>query len=209
MPSAWHPIGQFDGLALAVYPGREGPVVLTCARTERGRDLRVERYDRQQNALSSIVLDLGLNVSVVAASDDGTVCVLGDKRGVQTPERGYLVLNLEASVSQASGGSITGGHIGGGVTAPSPTWYFAEGYTGSGFDEYLTILNPDPEGAMVSVTYYREGEGPVVKSHLVPAASRYTIKVNDEVGPGQAVSAKVESDRPIVAERPMYFRYGG
>ena len=50
---------------------------------------------------------------------------------------------------------VTGGHnVAGGDRAAATTWYFAEGYTGAGFDEYLTILNPNPTAAPVTLTYY-------------------------------------------------------
>ena len=42
-------------------------------------------------------------------------------------------------------GAITGGHNVMGVQAPRQSWLFAEGYTGAGFDEYLTLLNPNSE----------------------------------------------------------------
>ena len=34
-----------------------------------------------------------------------------------------------------------------GASAPQPTWLFAEGYTGTGFDEYLIVLNPNATAA--------------------------------------------------------------
>jgi len=48
----------------------------------------------------------------------------------------------------------------------------------------------------------------MVKNYTVNPTSRFTVFVNNDVGPNQAVSAKVESNLPIVAERPMYFSYG-
>jgi hypothetical protein len=112
-------------------------------------------------------------------------------------------------------GSITGGHNVMGVNAPRASWWFAEGYTGAGFDQYLTLMNPNPAPAPVTITYYLGGgQAPVVKGLTVPANSRYTVTVHDSaegVGRGQEVSAKVETSHPggIVAERPIYFRYGG
>jgi hypothetical protein len=107
----------------------------------------------------------------------------------------------------------TGGHITLGAAAPRTRWYFAEGYTGSGFDEYLTIQNPNAANAEVTITYYLASASPVSKSISVPARSRYTVAVHETaegVGRGQAVSAKVETTNAggIVVERPMYFNYG-
>ena len=94
-------------------------------------------------------------------------------------------------------GAITGGHNVLGATAPRQTWLFAEGYTGTGFDEYLTIQNPNPAAAPVKITYFLGGgQAPVVKDINVPANSRYTVTVHDAaegVGRNQEVSAKVET----------------
>jgi hypothetical protein len=108
---------------------------------------------------------------------------------------------------------ITGGHNAMGVNAPRTTWLFGEGYTGTGFDEYLTIMNPNNAVAPVTITYYLGGgQAPVVKTIAVPASSRYTVTVHDTyegVGRNQEVSATVATTHPggIVVERPMYFRY--
>jgi hypothetical protein len=60
------------------------------------------------------------------------------------------------------------------------TWYFAEGYTGEGFDEYLTILNPNSAPAPVTITYYLGGGRPPVEKRLVvPATARSTVAVHD------------------------------
>ena len=108
---------------------------------------------------------------------------------------------------------VMGGHIVLGATSPGSTWYFAEGFTGDGFDEFLTILNPNSGQAAVRITYYLTSGGPVTKELTVNGARRATVAVHDSslgVGRGQAVGAKVESTNGvnIVAERPMYFSYG-
>ena len=116
----------------------------------------------------------------------------------------------------AGAGVITGGHNVMGAPAPAPAWYFPEGYTASGFDEYLTIQNPNPTAAQVMLTYYlADGAAPLTRPIAVPGTSRYTVRVHElaeGVGRNQAVSARVESLTPgvhIIAERPMYFAYPG
>jgi hypothetical protein len=105
-----------------------------------------------------------------------------------------------------------GGHVVMGVPRPRDTWYFAEGTTrddpeDGAFEEWLSILNPGREAAAVTVTYMlAEGE-PVSSELTVGAGDRATVDVNLEVGAGQDVSIMVESSRPVVAERPMYFDY--
>jgi thermitase len=107
-------------------------------------------------------------------------------------------------------GAITGGHDALGANAPGLVWYFAEGYTGAGFDEYLTIMNPNASDATVTMTYYLSDGTTQQKVVTALANSRYTVKVHettDGVGRDKEVSAKVESTVPIVVERPIYFRY--
>src|SRR6266581_6416724 len=113
--------------------------------------------------------------------------------------------------------SGTAGHILTRTTAAGTTWYFAEGYVGRNFQEFLTLENPDTkQAAQVQVKYlFATGVGPVIV-HAVPPQSRATVSVNDELhnpstGPGRAVSMIVTSLNGvgIVAERPMYFSFNG
>ena len=109
-------------------------------------------------------------------------------------------------------GKWTGGHDVIGVPTPRSDYYFAEGTTRSNavdgsFEEWLSLMNPGDDDAMVQVAY-QLGTGTVIRrSYPVPAGSRRTVSVNAEVGPDQDVSAVVHSGTPIVAERPMYFNY--
>jgi len=104
----------------------------------------------------------------------------------------------------------TGGHCVIGATGYGQKWFFAEGYTGSGFEEWICIQNPQGQAANVTVTYYPEGgAAPITTQHVVPANSRYTILVNQDAGANKSVSAQVSSDQPIICERPMYFNFNG
>ncbi len=92
-----------------------------------------------------------------------------------------------------------------GASAPSKEWYFAEGCTRAGFEQWITIENPAYAANPVVLTYMLEGEGTREQSITAPARSRTTVSVNDFLGPGHDVSTLVESERPVVVERPMYF----
>ncbi len=105
-------------------------------------------------------------------------------------------------------------------TSPAnTTWYFAEGSVGNGFQEYLTLQNPSVnQSATVNITYLFENKASVVVSHVVPASSRATVSVNQDLhvlkptDPQQALSAIVQviNNGPgIVVERPMYFSHNG
>jgi hypothetical protein len=104
----------------------------------------------------------------------------------------------------------TGGHDVIGIAAPAREFFFAEGYTGEGFEEWLCLMNPQGTAVSASVTYYfGDGTAPLDKTCSLPANSRTTLYVNDEVGAGRNVSIRVQAADSIVAERPIYFNYRG
>ena len=104
---------------------------------------------------------------------------------------------------------LTGGHDVVGATAPAAEWYFAEGATQNGFQEWLCIQNPNNEEAEVTITYML-GTGETQDQVItVKPRSRETVDVNSAVGWGKDVSARVTSSKPIIVERPMYFNYMG
>ncbi|MDI7252296.1 MAG: hypothetical protein QME89_07025, partial [Actinomycetota bacterium] len=108
------------------------------------------------------------------------------------------------------GGKWAGGHVVTGLSQPATSFLFAEGYTGEGFEEWLCLFNPDgQETAQAQITYCFT-DGSTQKQVLeVPPRTRRTVFVNSVVGEGKEVSVLLASDRPLAAERPMYFRYGG
>lgn len=104
--------------------------------------------------------------------------------------------------------SWDGGHNTMAVPAPGLEWYFAEGCTRNGFNEWLTIMNPGDEKATVNIVYMTEDvASQVEKTYAVAPHARYTVNVNEDVARGHDVSCKLTSDKPVVAERPMYFFY--
>lgn len=86
-------------------------------------------------------------------------------------------------------------------------WFFAEGCTGFGFEEDITILNPNPWETKIIVDYFIEGEDPQQQELYVKARTRTTINVAGVVGEGKNVSVRVEGCHgdSIVAERAMYW----
>ncbi|MCC6629524.1 MAG: hypothetical protein IT340_19260 [Chloroflexi bacterium] len=116
--------------------------------------------------------------------------------------------------SSAEVGTVTGGGATLGATVAATTWHFAEGYTGGGFDEYLTIQNPNPAMVTGTITYYVEGEGATSKPITLLPSSRTTVPVHDATHPaalgrGKAHATTVQTSQPTVVERPMYFLYAG
>ncbi len=100
-----------------------------------------------------------------------------------------------------------------GAAAPSHLAEFAEGYTASGFAEYLTLQNPDPaQTAYVTVTLLPLTGAPVQVPVAVGPHTRATVFLNPLIAQyslNTSFSLQVESNLPIVAERPMYFAANG
>lgn len=100
------------------------------------------------------------------------------------------------------------GHCTPGSPGLSTTWFFAEGYTGPGFDEYILVLNPWFTSNQMRLTLYDAAGGEQTYEYWLLPASRLTVHVND-LAPGKDVSAMVETSNGAVAERAMYFDYDG
>lgn len=98
------------------------------------------------------------------------------------------------------------GHAAAGIAAPSTDWFFAEGPTGTFFDEYILLANGGSTPAHVTVTFTPEGGAPISRPYEVAPNSRSTIWV-DQIPGLQAISlsARVTSDVPIAAERAMWW----
>lgn len=105
---------------------------------------------------------------------------------------------------------IKGGHCSQAVTEPACELFFAEGYTGGGFDTWLLLANPNPEEAQVVVRYLLPGGGLVEDRRTVAAFSRLTLNAGEKV-PGTSFGIQLVSENGvgIVAERAMYFLYRG
>ena len=106
-------------------------------------------------------------------------------------------------------GAWDGGSDAVGATSPLTRWYFAEGTTLPGFDEYVTVLNPGDTAAALVFHYMVEGEGEKDAGGTVAPHSRATFKTADQIGANENASLFLSSDQGVVAERPMYFDYHG
>src|SRR5262249_57286988 len=104
------------------------------------------------------------------------------------------------------GQDFAGGHDSAGVPQPSGHWFFAEGATGSFFDMFLLLANPDASRtAHVTVSYLLTDGTIIPVQHDVAPNSRQTYNVAGGA-PGlasAAMSTVVDSTVPILAERSM------
>ncbi len=84
------------------------------------------------------------------------------------------------------------------------TWYLAEGSTYGGMLTCIVVQNPGGESAHIKLTF-QTGSGEVLGPEAdLPAGSRTTFLANNYVPGNPNVSTKVESDKPVVCERPVY-----
>ncbi|MBU4174341.1 MAG: hypothetical protein KKB90_03615 [Actinobacteria bacterium] len=102
-----------------------------------------------------------------------------------------------------------GGHDVMGCNAPKKSFYFAEGTTLTEFNTYVAVMNPGANAATVNFTYMIEGEPSQQTTVTIEPSKRFTQDVASVIGVNKNVSMLIESDQPIVAERPMYFGYKG
>jgi hypothetical protein len=100
------------------------------------------------------------------------------------------------------------------VGAASKMWYFAEGYTGITYQEYLTLLNPSNSRANVTVALAPQAARAAGTRSItlrVPPLSRITANIRslNNGNASRSVGMIVTSDVPVVAERVEYFGGGG
>jgi autotransporter-associated beta strand protein len=100
-----------------------------------------------------------------------------------------------------------GGHESTGATAPSASWFLAEGATGSFFETFVLIANPEDTPATGTITYLPSTGVPVSKPFTVPAAGRLTINIESEDPSlaNAAVATQVTANHPVIVERAQYW----
>jgi hypothetical protein len=99
-----------------------------------------------------------------------------------------------------------GGSSSAAVPSGSTHWFLAEGQTGDFFETFVLLANPNPEPAEVTIRYLtNSGEARVDHITMAPT-SRQTI-VADSLPEIAAtdVSFDIASNKPIIAERSMYW----
>jgi autotransporter-associated beta strand protein len=103
----------------------------------------------------------------------------------------------------------SGGSESAGVTAPSKQWFLAEGATGSFFDTFVLLSNPQNTAAQVTLQYLLDTGETVTVPKTIAANARLTTNIEAEDDArlkNAAVSTVVTSDIPVIAERSMYWK---
>lgn len=96
-----------------------------------------------------------------------------------------------------------GGHASVGAREPSRTWYLAEGATGSFFETFLLLMNPNPVAVAATVTFLTDGP-PIERQVAIAPVGRVTMDV-DAIVDRSAVAIQVTCPSAIVAERSQYW----
>jgi Tol biopolymer transport system component len=113
-----------------------------------------------------------------------------------------------ASLGQPLGGATAGA----GLPAPALHWFLAEGATGSFFDLYVLLANPDTTDANVTLTYLLPDGTHFSKDYLVAKQSRMTVFVDHEdprlADTPVSVIADSTNNVPIIVERSMWWPDG-
>ncbi len=87
-------------------------------------------------------------------------------------------------------------------------WILPEGSTGYPFDTFVLVMNPNPEPAVITATFYTQAGATRVRTFRMPPTSRLNIFVNQWVPDEPGVSTRIQASLPVVVERSMY-RLGG
>lgn len=121
-----------------------------------------------------------------------------------------LPIVAERTMIFGPGSTLTGGgvHTAPGITELSREWYFAEGTTAAPFRMSLLVMNPNGERANVTVRFLTADGTSLARRYAIPPTARLAINVN-EVVPELGVATTIVSDRPVAAERALYWRNGG
>ncbi len=97
-----------------------------------------------------------------------------------------------------------------GASAAANDWFFAEGFTGSTTQEFLTLANPGTTSVDATVTLKSQNAG-MNKSFVVPVSAKsqviWDVNQNNSFGGTPEVSAEVSSTAPLVVQREMFFTY--
>jgi hypothetical protein len=116
----------------------------------------------------------------------------------------------ERTMSWNAGGDMSDATTAKALTAPSTTWYLAEGNVGY-FDTFVLLMNPSTtDTATVGVDFLTSFGQVVHIDRQIGPTQRVTVYTNNEIPElkNQSFGTTVHSDTPILVERAMYFRNG-
>jgi hypothetical protein len=105
--------------------------------------------------------------------------------------------------------AFAAGHESAGVTATSTHWFLAEGATGSFFNMFILLANPNTTDANVELQFLLEDGSVITKDHVVPAQSRVTLNAALEDARLQSANFSTVANSTngvgILVERSMWW----
>jgi hypothetical protein len=134
--------------------------------------------------------------------------VVGRAFGVVVESTLPVIAERSMYFASAPGRRWLGGHVNTGATAPSTSWFHAEGAAGDFFTTFILLSNPQDTDARIRVRFLLDNGTVIAKDKTLTARQRLTINpaVEDPRLAQAAMSTVIESDVPIVSERSMYWR---
>jgi hypothetical protein len=122
------------------------------------------------------------------------------------------IIAERAMYLDAQGRMYGAGHESAGITALATSWFLAEGATGSYFDLFILIANPNSTAAQVTAAYLLPSGATITKPYTIAPNSRFTIWVDNEDAAlvDTAVSTTITSSNgvPVIVERAMWWPGG-
>jgi IPT/TIG domain/Family of unknown function (DUF5719) len=187
--------GEFDTWVLVQNPSAADTTVTLDFQLPPGSSAPSYRFDLPAGTRKSINLDTlpGLASTDVSTHVSSPIAVVAERA---------MYFDYQGK---------PGGHDSAGVSKTSNNWYLAEGYTGGEFDTYVLVQNPGEQDTRVTFTFQLPpGSSAPPFSFDIPAGTRQSIMLDGLPGLANTdVSTTVSADKPVVAERAVYFDYFG
>ncbi|GHO75110.1 hypothetical protein KSD_28810 [Ktedonobacter sp. SOSP1-85] len=117
---------------------------------------------------------------------------------------------VKSNIANA-GGITTGAASQVGAVTPGTTWNFAQGNTGSKYQQYYVVANYTANSAivMVKLTYADANTSAYFFSIVVAPYTQYVADLNMwNAGKPAIFGAEITSDQPVVVDREQFFHYG-
>ena len=103
----------------------------------------------------------------------------------------------------------TGGHVNTGITAPSTSWFHAEGATGGFFSTFILLSNPQTTDAHVELRFLLDDGTAIVRTKTLrggtAADGESRVRGRCRGWRTRRCRRSSQSDVPIVSERSMYW----
>ena len=171
------------------------------------------------SSMSQTFVDVNSDIAAHKGTCDTTPCRPTLDVSAEVSSTGNFIAEREMFFHYNTGklAALGGSDVIGQAGPASATGYsFAEGYTNTGYNEWLTLQNPTTHSETISVTLVNGDGRTTSQSYTVGAHSRYTVDITGLVAQkliaphdtylGYEVSMVVQSSSgAFVAERPMYW----